>query len=157
VSEIERSIYNVVLANQDGTRGIRYHAVLHGRKENGTANNTCCEGNGTRLYGRLPELVFSLGADGLYVNLYATSTITWKQDQETIWAKVVTGFPYEKKVQLSFLWKLWQLLSSYNFFAEDFESTARSFLGGRRQNRTRNSCPPGGLWRNPIRTKITHS
>lgn len=102
VSEIERSIYNVALANQDGATGIRYHAVLDHQKEKGTATNTCCEGNGARIYGDLPEFIYSLAADGLYVNLYGSSTITWRQSHETVSAKEVIDFPYDKDVRVSF-------------------------------------------------------
>jgi len=101
MTEIERSIYNVALANQDGAKGIRYHAVLHGEKEESQCNNTCCEGQGTRLYATLPGYIFSIGKDGLYVNLYASSEIRWKQDAQGVSAKMITNFPYRPSVQLS--------------------------------------------------------
>ena len=56
----------------DGTR-IRYFARLHGYKQPGYNIGTCCEGQGTRLFGQLPEYLFSLTEDGsgdlLVVNL----------------------------------------------------------------------------------------
>ena len=50
-TEIEKSIYNVGMANQDGGNGLRYHTILEGKKEKSTHENTCCEGQGTRLLG----------------------------------------------------------------------------------------------------------
>ena len=73
VTEIEKSIYNVGLANQAGSQGFRYHALLAHRKEKPTRMNTCCEGQGTRLIGSLPEHIYSLASDGLYVNLFEPS------------------------------------------------------------------------------------
>ena len=100
-NEIEQSIYNVLLANQDGTRGIRYHAELDGHKEEGQCNNTCCEGQGTKLYGSLPGLVFSTTHHGLYVDLYAASTINWNLQGSPVSVKMVTQFPRQSDVFLS--------------------------------------------------------
>jgi hypothetical protein len=35
--------------------GIRYHAAMEGVQEHGNSANTCCEGQGTRILGSLPE------------------------------------------------------------------------------------------------------
>ena len=60
VAEMERSIYNVGLAAQvaDGSR-IRYFARLHGYKQPGYNIGTCCEGQGTRMFGQLPEYLYN--------------------------------------------------------------------------------------------------
>jgi DUF1680 family protein len=73
VSEIEKSIYNVGLANQIDSYGIIYHTRLVGQKGDLSVplcTNSCCEGQGTRLLGSLPEYIYSLSPDGIYVNLY---------------------------------------------------------------------------------------
>jgi len=103
VNEIEKSIYNVGLANQVGSKGIIYHADLVGRKNfdrTGIAINTCCEGQGTRLYSSLPEYIYSIAADGLYVNLFEASTITWQQAGQSPQLKMLTRFPFKPDVQL---------------------------------------------------------
>ena len=41
--EIERSLFNVVLANQGRNKGVRYFAQLVGSKTNPTSISTCCE------------------------------------------------------------------------------------------------------------------
>jgi DUF1680 family protein len=102
VAEIEKSIYNVALANQGGSEGFRYHALLTHRKEKPTHINTCCEGQGTRLIGSLPEHIYSLASDGLYVNLFEPSTIKWTQNGETLRLKAITRFPFDPEVQLQF-------------------------------------------------------
>jgi DUF1680 family protein len=103
VNEIEKSIYNVGLANQVRSKGIIYHADLVGRKNfdrTGIAINTCCEGQGTRLYSSLPEYIYSIAADGLYVNLFEASTITWQQAGQSPQLKMLTRFPFKPDVQL---------------------------------------------------------
>jgi hypothetical protein len=102
VAEIEKSIYNVGLANQDGSKGIRYHANLVGHKDASAAKNTCCEGQGTRLYGSLPEYIYSIASDGIYVDLYAGSTITWKRNGHSLQAHMITQFPLSPDVQIRF-------------------------------------------------------
>jgi DUF1680 family protein len=102
VNEIEKSIYNVALANQVGTKGIMYHAKLVGPKDDsvGIAINTCCEGQGTRLLGSLPEYIYSIAPDGLYVDLFEPSTITWSQAGQALELKMATQFPFHPDVQL---------------------------------------------------------
>jgi DUF1680 family protein len=97
-TEIEKSIYNVGMANQDGGKGLRYHAVLEGKKEGATHCNTCCEGQGTRLLGSLPEHIYSIAPDGLYVHLFEPSTIRWKQGRQPMELAVKTSFPFDTAV-----------------------------------------------------------
>ena len=101
VTEIERSIYNVGLANQAGAKGIIYHAKLLGKqKEEETRENTCCEGQGTRLYGSLPEHIYSLDEDGITVNLFESSTIEWTQNGRPLRCSMATKFPFGPQVTL---------------------------------------------------------
>ncbi|MBV9470479.1 MAG: glycoside hydrolase family 127 protein, partial [Abitibacteriaceae bacterium] len=104
VAEIEKSIYNVALPNQVGTQGILYHANLLGKKDksSGLNKNTCCEGQGTRMFGSLPEYIYSIAADGLYVDLFAPSEITWQQGGQTLKAQMTTQFPFRPDVALRF-------------------------------------------------------
>jgi DUF1680 family protein len=86
VTEIEKSIYNVGIANQVDTRGLMYHARLVGLKGDmmvSICDNSCCEGQGTRLLGAIPEFLYSIvpeGRDaGLFVDMFAPSSIRWSQ------------------------------------------------------------------------------
>ncbi|MEA4992582.1 MAG: glycoside hydrolase family 127 protein, partial [Oscillibacter sp.] len=50
MNEVERSIYNIAIANQDGQKKlIRYFAHMEGKKDKG-GTVTCCCGVGTRLF-----------------------------------------------------------------------------------------------------------
>jgi len=102
VAEIEKSIYNVGLADLVGSPGFRYHTLLTHHKEKPTAHNSCCEGQGTRLIGSLPEHIYSFAPDGLYVNLYEPSTVEWKGDGATLKLKMHTRFPFDSDVVLQF-------------------------------------------------------
>jgi DUF1680 family protein len=95
-AEIEKTIYNVAMANQQDTHGLRYHTIIVGKKEEGTRKNTCCEGQGTRLIGSIPEHINSIAPDGIYVNLYEPSTIQWPQGGRTLSLQMETKFPFEK-------------------------------------------------------------
>jgi DUF1680 family protein len=100
VTEIEKSIYNIALANQAGSEGFRYHALLVHHKEKPTHNNTCCEGQGTRLVGSLPEHIYSLASDGFYVNLFEASTLHWTEGSAPLRMKMETRFPFDPEVRL---------------------------------------------------------
>ncbi len=102
-NEIEKSIYNVGLANQVGSRGIIYHARLVGMKGDlpvPLCTNSCCEGQGTRLMGSLPEYIFSTAPDGLYVNLYEPATIQWEQAGTQMKVNLGGSFPMSPEVKL---------------------------------------------------------
>ncbi len=103
VTEIEKSIFNVGIANQVGSRGIIYHARLVGMKGDlpvPLCTNSCCEGQGTRLLGSLPEYIYSVAPDGLYVDLFAPSTITWTQSKTEMKASLSCEFPTKHDVSL---------------------------------------------------------
>jgi uncharacterized protein len=104
VNEIEKSIYNVLIANQVGDKGIRYHAVLVDHKDADSRQHhcmsTCCEGQGTRMMGALPEFIYSVANDGVYVDLFASSTIRFPTDKGSMSLKMDTQFPYDQKVHI---------------------------------------------------------
>lgn len=100
VAEIEKSIYNVAIANQGGSQGLRYNTILVGKKQEPTHVDTCCEGQGTRLIGSIPEHIYSTAPDGLYVNLYAASTIKWSQAGAYLELTMTTDFPFQPMVEL---------------------------------------------------------
>ncbi len=100
VTEIEKSIYNVGIANQTENGGIMYHANIIRHKEEGTDFNTCCEGQGTRLYGALPEFIYTLSKDGIYVDLFNPSSVTWEQNGTTFAMEMKTKFPQSSDVKL---------------------------------------------------------
>jgi DUF1680 family protein len=106
VNEIEKSIYNVAIANQYGPEGIRYFAKLVDRKygdhspNSHHCMNTCCEGQGTRVYGSLPEYIYSVAEDGIYVDLFAASEIKYPAQNQSMHLKMETQFPYDAKVKI---------------------------------------------------------
>jgi len=53
------------------------------------------------MIGAIPEFIYSIAKDGIYVDLYAPSTIKFTTQGGTMLLKMVTGFPYENKVQLT--------------------------------------------------------
>jgi DUF1680 family protein len=100
-NEIEKSIYNVGLANQPDDSGIIYHAHLTERKERPQHVNTCCEGQGSRFFGTLPEYIYSIAKDGLYLNQFAASTIKFDVAGASHELKMETEFPFKPDVALT--------------------------------------------------------
>ncbi len=101
--EVEESLYNVILPAQSGDLGIRYHAYLHGIKDAVYTENTCCEGTGAMIYGMLPALVYNLhtGDNGITVNLFADSEITFGDSKAPCHIRMETRFPEEDSVTLT--------------------------------------------------------
>ena len=104
VAEIEKSIYNITLACQQDDGMIRYHAPMRGQKEHPNNGwNTCCEGQCTRLLGSLPEYIYSIANDGIYINLYEASSINCKIGSQTASLKLETAFPSSPAVSVKVL------------------------------------------------------
>jgi DUF1680 family protein len=100
-AEIEKQIYNVFLACQDGRGYIRYHNRLHGDKEGAGCQGTCCECSVVGALAKLPEYIYSTDQEGLVVNLYAPSTIVWKQGNSNLTVTQATSFPVAGGVTLT--------------------------------------------------------
>ncbi len=98
--QIEQEIFNVILAAQDAAGNIRYHNLLVDRKGPANFMNTCCEVMAQPFIARLPEVLYSLDDAGIYVNLYAPSTITWKHAGRDVTLTTATKFPFDGKVTL---------------------------------------------------------
>jgi len=62
--------------------------------------NTCCEGQGTRVFGSLPEYIYSTSEDGIYVDLFAASEIKYSIHNQTMSLKMNTQFPYDSKIEM---------------------------------------------------------
>jgi hypothetical protein len=102
-NEIEKSIYNVGLANQVNSNGIIYHARLVGMKGDlqvPLCTNSCCEGQGTRLLGSLPEYIFSIVPDGLYINLFEPASIQFAHAGTEMKVTMSGNFPFSPNVDL---------------------------------------------------------
>lgn len=99
VAEIEKSLYNIAIANQDGVEGIRYFAWIDKHKQKGGLVHCCC-GVGTRLYGLLPEFLYSVGEDALYFDMYSDSEFTWEREKGETTVKTITPMPYDGKIKI---------------------------------------------------------
>jgi len=101
-AEIEKVIYNVIMACQDNRGYIRYHNFLQGVKDRPQCSNTCCECSSVGLIAKLPEYIYSIAGDGIYINMFAASTVTWEQDNENITLAMNTKFPKGENVSITF-------------------------------------------------------
>ncbi len=102
VGEIEKSIYSAGIGNQIKDKGISYHTILEGKKDEPVSppQGTCCEGQGTRLYGSLPEYLYSVSPTGIYVDIYAPSEISWRQGNARLKLTTITRLPEAGDVTL---------------------------------------------------------
>ncbi len=99
-AEVEESIFNVIMAAQDSKGYIRYHTSLQGNKRDPGCKNTCCEVSTVGLMARLPEYIYATSVDGIYVNLYTSSVITWDQDGGNVTLNTITDFPFDPAVSM---------------------------------------------------------
>ena len=98
--EIETVLLNVILAAQGPDGSIRYHNNLQGTKAAPECANTCCEVNGVPFIARIPEFLYSVAPDGIYVNLFAASSITWSYDGRPVTLRMETDYPASGSVEL---------------------------------------------------------
>jgi DUF1680 family protein len=114
-AEMERSIFNVGIAalgppgsggeGPNGT-GIRYFANQHKQKQNPSMHASCCEGQGSRLFGSLPKFIYTLQGDNndtrvVYVDIYAASVLSIRVQGLPATVQVDTSWPYSSEVSIN--------------------------------------------------------
>lgn len=102
VAEMEASIYNIGIANQNGEQNINYFALLDKEKINFASLVHCCCGVGTKMYASLPEYIYSVSPDALYVDLFAASEFEWQRSGGLVKVAMQTSMPYDNQVSLTF-------------------------------------------------------
>jgi DUF1680 family protein len=99
-AEIERSVYNHLLAAQDERSGdISYYTALSGRKE-WSHHLVCCVSSGPRGLALLPDLAWALAPGALVVNLYVPGRAAFAIDGTAVGVSVATRFPEDGEVLL---------------------------------------------------------
>ena len=100
IAEVEKVIYNVGLADQIGQGDLLSHAPRRQKESPGRIAHTCCEVVGTYLYSTLPEYIYSIADEGLYVNLYEPSAIHWTHAGTPMELVQESSFPFDPNVKL---------------------------------------------------------
>ncbi|MDR1892423.1 MAG: glycoside hydrolase family 127 protein [Oscillospiraceae bacterium] len=96
--EVEKSVYNMLIACQEGDQGYHYLARLEGSKDSRyTDIASCCAGTGARLVSMLPQLLYTYTDDLVYVDLYSDSRAEINGSEIT----VKTDMPYGGRVEIS--------------------------------------------------------
>jgi DUF1680 family protein len=102
----ERALFNHILSSQNPeTGGVTYYHTLHPGSAKTTSlpfdAHTCCVGTGYENHAKYGEAIYYKTADGqgLYVNLFIASELTWKEKGLTVLQ--VTQFPVISATQLT--------------------------------------------------------
>jgi hypothetical protein len=99
--EIERTVYNHLLAAQDAKSGnISYYTSWVGRKEF-TDAVLCCVSSGPRGISLIPQLVWGLAKDELVINLYTPGRVRFEIDGVPVEVTSETAFPADGHVTLT--------------------------------------------------------
>lgn len=100
-AQIEETVYNMVIASQAENGFLRYHQLYNGKKWTASAFNTCCENMATGLIASLPQYVWSVADDGIYVNMYTSSDIKAEVGGKTAELTMESDFPYSSSVRIT--------------------------------------------------------
>jgi hypothetical protein len=99
--EIERTVYNHLLAAQDARSGnISYYTSFAGRKEF-TDALLCCVSSGPRAISLIPQLAWGLQKNALFLNLYAAGSVRCKFGGVRVGVVCDSAFPEEGRVALT--------------------------------------------------------
>jgi uncharacterized protein len=99
--EIERTVYNHLLAAQDGKSGnISYYTSWMGQKEF-TDAVLCCVSSGPRGISLIPQLVWGLEKDALVINLYTPGRARFEIGGVSVEVTSKTAFPADGHVILT--------------------------------------------------------
>ena len=93
----QRAYLNGILGTQDPTGMLLYYLPLAtgNRKSYGTAYDSfwCCTGTGVETFSKLGDSIYFHDADGITVNLFVPSTVSWKAKGVVL--EQTTSFPEE--------------------------------------------------------------
>jgi DUF1680 family protein len=100
----ERALYNHILASQDPRTGhMAYHIPVYGGwfMPYNTANDSCwcCTGTGFENHAKYGDSIYWRDAEGLYVNLFIASELTWREKGVTL--RLDTRYPEEESARLT--------------------------------------------------------
>lgn len=100
----ERALYNHILGQQDPHSGMvcYFLPLLSGsHKVYSTPRNSfwCCVGSGFESHAKYAESIYYHDADGLFVNLFIPSVLTWKERGMTLTQR--TLFPVSDTIELN--------------------------------------------------------
>ena len=99
--EIERTVYNHLLAAQDASNGdISYYTCWAGRKEF-TDALLCCVSSGPRAISLIPRLVWGLQKNALFINLYTPGRARFELDAVPIEVRCESAFPADGRVTVT--------------------------------------------------------
>lgn len=92
-AECERTIFNHLLAAQDGLNGdICYYTALCGTKEYSHAQ-LCCVSSGPRALAALPDQVWAESEGQITLNLIAESAFSWETSGTSVRFRLESDFP----------------------------------------------------------------
>ncbi|HEX7756307.1 MAG TPA: glycoside hydrolase family 127 protein [Niabella sp.] len=98
----ERTVYNHILSSQDAAGGFVYFTPVRPRHyrvySQAQQDFWCCVGSGMENHGKYGEMIYARNREGLYVNLFIPSVLTWKEKEVQLTQQ--TQFPYEEKSSL---------------------------------------------------------
>lgn len=100
-AQIEQCLYNMLLASQDENGNIRYFQLYNGQKYSASAINTCCENMAAGQLASLPQYIYSVAEDGIYINLFAASSVEFEAAGKQFTLIAQTEFPYKNDVSLT--------------------------------------------------------
>ena len=99
--EIERTVYNQLLAAQDAGNGnIAYYTSCAGVKEY-TDALLCCVSSGPRGMSLIPQVVWGLESGALLVNLYVPGVVRFEIHDTPVEVRCATAFPADGQVELT--------------------------------------------------------
>lgn len=98
---IERAIYNSLFGAQspDG-RKIRYYTPFEGDRVYFDKDSYCCPCNYRRIIAELPQMVYYLSENGIYINLYTSSKVNFKYQGVNVSIEQQTEYPSNGSVKI---------------------------------------------------------
>jgi DUF1680 family protein len=99
---MERSIYNALFAAFSPTGdSIRYFTDYESAKEYYPDDYFCCPNNFRRIMSALPKMVYYKSAEGIVINLYNESRVSFDIDNQKVVIKQDTDYPSSGEVAIT--------------------------------------------------------
>ncbi len=132
----ERTLYNHILSSQHPKKGgfvyftpIRpNHYRVYSQPE---TSMWCCVGSGLENHSKYGELIYSHTGDDLFINLFISSTLDWKE--KGVFIEQSTKFPYQNSTDISLKLKKDKTFS-LNIRCPEWAQNFEIFINGKIQD-----------------------
>jgi hypothetical protein len=99
-AQVEEILFNAILSCRTAEFHKRYHERLEGERGDSGEFGSCCETSSTMAIAKIPQYIYQVSSDIIYINQFISSSISTKVNNVDVKLSMHTDFPTSGKVAI---------------------------------------------------------